>query len=609
MIRERRQHLLRHNNKTQLPLEFIFFDTETKGVAISDYEEEHHLWFGYAIYRNFRADSVNTTRQIYRITDIDTFWDWVESKTRPHTRIWLFAHNTAFDFRILKGFTQLSKRGWKMNIPIFDRMRFLITWRKDRATIIISDTMNYFPVSLAKLGESVDFPKMPMPDKDMPQEEWDKYCFNDVQVIEKVITDFRDFVQSEDLGNWGMTEARQALNAYQHRFMSYPIEVHSNEKASELELECYHGGRVEAFRIGEIPWNPIFKLDVNSMYPYVMATNDYPTALLEYVYDIPPIQVKHICDSFILMGLCEVNTPEPVYSRSENGKLTFPIGRFAVSLTHGEIEYALEHRHLIRFVEGYVYRRKPIFKEYVDYFYTMRKEYKQVGNAAFTEFCKRMLNCLYGKFGQQVPETNVIGTANYNDASIEYHIDAQTGERWREITIGGIIYREGDRHLSYNSFPAIAACVTGYARIYLWKLITEAGIDNVAYCDTDSIVTNKIGYERLTKYIDSNRLGALKLEGEAKKGVIRGLKDYQLDDIIHMKGVRPDAKEVAPGVYEVTHVPGIRTTLLHGEPERVVFIRLHKHLGREYDKGMILPDGRILPYSINEILHDDIVLV
>ena len=603
MLLMRREHLLGHNKITALPHEYIFIDTETKGENISDCEEEHHLWFGYAVYHRIRTDDRDDNREVFYINDENTFWDWVESKCRPNIRLWLFAHNMSYDFRILHGFSQLQSRKWEMGIPIFDKLRFLIRYKKSNVTIMVSDTMNYFTVSLAQLGDSIGFAKLKMPTNESALDDWKTYCLRDVEVIERVILDFREFVLSEDLGNWGVTAARQALNAYQHRFIMHTIEIHNNENASNLEIECYHGGRVEAFRIGQIPWSPVYKLDVNSMYPYVMATQEYPTALLEYIADISPTKLKDVIKNVIVLGYCEVDTDEPVYCRTEDGKLTFPIGRFGVSLTHAEIEYALENGHLIRLIEGYIYRKQPIFTDYVNYFYAKRRYYKKTNNLAFNLFCKLMLNSLYGKFGQRVPQTVIIGKAPEDKATVEYHYDLVTGERWREIVIGGIRYKEGERKLSYNSFPAIAACVTGYARIYLWKLIKEAGIENVAYVDTDSLLVNQEGYKHLSYRLDPDKLGMLKLEEKGKVAIIKGLKDYSVDETVHIKGVRPNAPEISEGVYQVQQVPGIRTNLLRNEMEKVVFVKLQKRLSRDYDKGVIMASGKIEPFILNERIH------
>ncbi len=113
----------------------------------------------------------------------------------------------------------------------------------------------------------------------------------------------------------------------------------------------------------------------------------------------------------------------------------------------------------------------------------------------------------------------------------------------------------------------------------------EAGRDNVVYVDTDSLLVSKEGLDNLKPYLDDETLGALKLEEIAASAEIKGLKDYQVGDTHHIKGVRPTDPEVSPGVYETLQVPGIRNGLWKGDVEKVVFVRVLKHLNREYDKG------------------------
>ena len=66
MTRKRVYHRLKHNLTTQVPTEYVFFDTETKGVSIAEGQEEHFLWFGCARYIRFRDD-----------TNGDNSWDIV----------------------------------------------------------------------------------------------------------------------------------------------------------------------------------------------------------------------------------------------------------------------------------------------------------------------------------------------------------------------------------------------------------------------------------------------------------------------------------------------------------------------------------------------------
>jgi hypothetical protein len=69
---------------------------------------------------------------------------------------------------------------------------------------------------------------------------------------------------------------------------------------------------------------------------------------------------------------------------------------------------------------------------------------------------------------------------------------------------------------------ATGASITGFVRAYLWSAIHSCGVDNMLYCDTDSIATISCGDAIQT----GNELGQWKNEGEFKRAGIGGKKLY-----------------------------------------------------------------------------------
>lgn len=67
---------------------------------------------------------------------------------------------------------------------------------------------------------------------------------------------------------------------------------------------------------------------------------------------------------------------------------------------------------------------------------------------------------------------------------------------------------------SPGCFVHLISYITAYARARIQKFINTAGYDNFFYADTDSLVVNKTGYDRLIQknYFDDEKLGKLKLE-------------------------------------------------------------------------------------------------
>ncbi|GAH24398.1 unnamed protein product, partial [marine sediment metagenome] len=196
--------------------------------------------------------------------------------------------------------------------------------------------------------------------------------------------------------------------AYLFRHYQNKIYIHNNEQAIELERDSYRGGRTECFYLGELKDGNYYIVDVNSLYPFVMRNNLYPVKYVKQTHKPTlPIISRFLKDKSVIARAL-VDTDEPVYA-VRRGRTIFPIGRFWVTLTTPELLYALEHNHLIKVERAVIYEQANIFKTYVDRFYKLRQEFKTAGVAEYEELCKKMLNSLYGKFGQKAEVWEKIG--------------------------------------------------------------------------------------------------------------------------------------------------------------------------------------------------------
>ncbi|GAH06811.1 unnamed protein product, partial [marine sediment metagenome] len=164
----------------------------------------------------------------------------------------------------------------------------------------------------------------------------------------------------------------------------------------------------------------------------------------------------------------------------------------------------------------------------------------------------------------------------------------------------GEIFKLTGYEESFNSFPAIAAHVSAYARIYLWQLMQQAGEGNYFYCDTDSLIVNEVGLCNLQNQIDSNRLGALKIVETTAQLNIRGLKDYSIGTKQVIKGIRKNAVEIEDGVYEQEQWPSFKGLLRSSNTDVYTVKKVTKTLSRKYTKGHVELNGLIVPLHLDE---------
>ncbi len=555
----RPRHKLQHNKKTETWQHMVFFDTETQETVIDGTHKLLTLKLGYAVY----IQTGHTKERWCYFEQADEFLNWLEDLAKPKTRIVIFAHNLYFDFKVCLLHLLIPERGWKNTKLYFGQsgLQSFVEFRKDKKTLLFLDTMNFFSTSLEALGKTIGIKKMTINFETCSKSELARYCKNDVQVIKAGMQYFQTFLQENDLGNVQKTIASQAFTAFRHRFLTDDVWIHDNPDAITLERKAYHGGRVECFYQGTYK-GPVYKLDVNSMYPAMMAQHDFPVQLIQYCKGkFSPKGLAHKLKSYGVIAYCVIDTDEECYPLKTDKRLIYPLGRFATVLCGPALEYALKKGHIRSISEIALYRMAPVFQAFVGYFWKQRQHAQDSKDETLSFFYKLFLNTLYGKFGQRTLKEDF----NYEGDPADFEIVLSARHKQVKVLVpnkhGGGVHKEtrikkeaiSEWHVfgrvigfvkseeeSYNSFPAIAAYVTDYARMLLWELYQQAGAANVLYCDTDCLMVTAQGKQNLSGQIGT-ALGMLKVEGKAQHVEIFCPKDYVFGEEVKRKGIKKKA--------------------------------------------------------------------
>ena len=171
----RHTHILQRNRNVEMPSYLIFVDTETKPKQIGKKEKSSKLWIGECAYVYKGKNKLYTTPTYFSFYDSTEFWDIVVSKIRAKTKLYVFAHNWSFDYPVLRTSEWMYKNGWQQGKAVIEGPPTFISFRKNNATIVIIDNLNYFRGSLASIGKSLGIDKLPMPKYTDPIEDWYTY--------------------------------------------------------------------------------------------------------------------------------------------------------------------------------------------------------------------------------------------------------------------------------------------------------------------------------------------------------------------------------------------------------------------------------------------------
>jgi len=598
-------HYIKSNESAEMPHEHLFFDVETSQQALSPKETSHHLRLGWLCYWRRRTPPIPDTETWKAFTTIGQFWAIVEDCLTSHQKLIMVSHNIAYDFTILEGFIRLEEMGFKLTSVYAAGITNILRFRKDTTTIQVLDNLNYFRCKLAELGQSISLEKMNVDYKTRDEALLSRYCHRDVEIMIKAWKTLYQFIEKHDLGTFAPTLPAQAMKAYRHRFMQHKILIDHQPEVTELERESYHGGRSSIFYQGTLRDGPYYKLDVNSMYPYVMRDNYYP-AILQGVYEETPIaRLEDWLECYSVIAKVKVNTPEPVFVKRYKGHSVYPIGCFTTTLTTPELKYALKRGYILEVLAATRYTQERLFTAYVNYFYPLKAQYRQQGNTPFATMVKYYLNTLYGKFGQKAHKWQRLEGYPKEYTENEAILNVRTGV-WRRIYhFGNEAWETVEDGEARDSFPGIAAHVTAYARLYLWELIRKAGSGNCYYCDTDSLIVNLSGYEALARFIDQDKLGALKVEKVSESITLLSPKHYLIGSEWTRKGVPKAAEQTGENVWTYEQFPSLKGQAKSHDMTTLVTTKVEKTLTNTIYDGIVEKTGWIQPLQAESLENEE----
>jgi hypothetical protein len=592
-------HYIKGNKNCTFPRRIVCFDTETNQNKLDDGSIEQTFKIGVAVYRYTRGGGKPPIESWIESDAPDELCGWIVDKCHNKEKLYVISANIWFDIRVSLMIQYLKKRKWQNKILVVNGMTIILSFIKDKKHIVFINFQNYFSVSVAVMGRVVGLPKLDVDFDNVTIRQLFTYCRRDTEIIYKSMLMLFNFIKEHNLGCFGYTTPMLAFNAYRHKFMHVKLLVHKNEKVTKIERAGYFGGRTECFKIGAFVGTKLVQVDVNSMYPYQMLKQRYPVKLAYWATSCKISTLKHLNEQGCVMATVLIDTDEPVYPVSIENKTTFPIGKFETTLSTPEIAYALKHGHIKEVKDFAYYWSDYIFKEYITYFFNLRQQYKQCNNTAYNDFCKRMMNSLYGKFGQKsdtIIEDKLI-SSDRCDRFTEYHV-----QKKRFITttyfFGRLVKTMSKNLEGRNAIVSISAHVTAYGRMMLWKYIKKIGRKNLFYCDTDCFIMRD--KPELLKHIplSETELGAFKIEKRASKIVIHGLKDYHFARETKIKGVSKKAERINRNTYSQLMFPGILTELKKGLDKPYTVKPQIKSLKRKYNKGVVLKNNDIEPFKL-----------
>jgi hypothetical protein len=341
--------------------------------------------------------------------------------------------------------------------------------------------------------------------------------------------------------------------------------------------ESYTGGAVDVYKPHNIissiisniklKFKKLFYYDVNSLYPFIMASKLMPMGLpLAFDGDIREIEPN-------AYGFfhCKITSPDyldhPILQRrikTNDGLRTIAgLGSWTGWINSDEMDNAIKFGYTFEILKGYQFETGDLFSKYVNKMYDLRLQYPK--GSAMNLIAKLLMNSLYGKFGMKLDsqeivmfDTSTIDKANhykemlnlYGESILDYIKIDDTFLILKPSKLDIKYDEDADLYHGLDINIAIASAITAGARIQMSFFKNNPDFE-LYYSDTDSAVIDKA----LPSFMVGSKLGQVKLEHVINSAVFLAPKVYGLitengTEIIKIKGI---TQEVASElhVYEL----------------------------------------------------------
>jgi DNA polymerase elongation subunit (family B) len=255
--------------------------------------------------------------------------------------------------------------------------------------------------------------------------------------------------------------------------------------------EGYYGGHTDVY---EPRGNNVTIYDVNSLYPYIMATYDMPGGKPLCHGNLGNKKLEDLYGFFRAYIECPETIKKPFLpvKEKDGNTLLFPTGKFFGVYYSEELKYAEKLGYIVKPICGYTFdRMKTPFNEYMNSLYKMRLEAKKDNKDGESYIYKTLMNSLYGRFGinPNSSVTEIVDEIEARNLSIKYETseNEQLSDEYHLVTYSRLVNND-DPFMHWdppkNSEVQLAAAITANARIKMYPYISR---DDCIYTDTDSV--------------------------------------------------------------------------------------------------------------------------
>lgn len=564
---ERVWHYIKQNETTRIPRRHVFIDTEAVEHRVPNGHTQTWRLAAACMYRCEPGRKASTRWVDYE--QPEQLWNDVTSFTHSHGRTIVWTHNLQYDLRISDGLRCLTTLGWRLESHNFTPRNTWLIWRRGSATLVMVDSLSVYPVPLSTVGKCFGMGKLALPSHDADRSQWLRRCGRDVAILYKAVSEYLQWLESEDLGNWQMTGSGQVWAAFRHRFMHHKMLAHADEAALAAERRAMWTGRCEAYWHGKLDRQVVHEWDMTLAYLCIARDHAVPVRLMGPMPD--PTDWRRWLDnpSVALLADVTVTTDVPVVPASHEGRVLWPTGTFDTTLWDVEIQAAVDDGAEVTVHRGWLYRARPVLKEWAQWTIDRLDDVGEETPAWRKLILKNWGRALIGRMAMTYQGWEPFAESPSTSLTRSPCTDVDTGESFELMQVGTSVWRSMGRQDWEQSLPMVTGYVQSIARVRLWTIIRELPPNSVLYCDTDSILVTDRWLDTVADIAAKYPQFRLRLKRSWDGFTILGPRQICTGERVRISGIPKTARRVDDRVFEGQVWDSIVTAMRQGHTDTV----------------------------------------
>lgn len=358
-------------------------------------------------------------------------------------------------------------------------------------------------------------------------------------------------------------------------------------------------GRCEVWRWGRSAPGQIHEYDLRLAYCHIAAERRLPHALAGRVGELSEAQLQKALERYAVLAEVEVDINLPLVPHGVQKRIQWPVGRFRTTLWDPELRTLLAREQGVTVLRAWLYDRSASLQGFSRWLLAACGS----GQGPFTPLQRRALKhfsrTLIGRFALRyqswerhckLPDFGLrLGTMR----------DESTGVLSETLHVGHELLELGAMTDAEDALPQVTGWVMSEARARLWRLCELAGLQNVLYVDTDSLLVNDEGARKLERWTLGGFTWSLERKATYPHVEISAPRQLRLGRRRRVAGVPLRAVEVSPGVYEGETWRSIHESMARGEGDVVVVEPGRWELAGSDPRRIHLPGGRTAPHAVS----------